>query len=67
MLKVPSERGHHLSVLDIKTIATLIDQSFCAELIGFSLTPNLFITIHRLLNINSPTSLLLQYEPPYHR
>ena len=53
MLSVQSERGHHLSVLDGKTIATLINQSLCAESIGFSLIPNLLNTIHRLLNINS--------------
>ena len=58
MLEVPSEGGHHLLVLDSKTIATLINQSFCAELIDFYLTPNLLITIHRLLNINSPNELV---------
>ena len=40
----------------VKPLPVFSINHVCAELIGFTLIPNLHITVHRLLNINSPNS-----------
>lgn len=56
MLQVLSERGHISQYKRVKPLPVFSINHVCAELIGFTLIPNLHITVHRLLNINSPNS-----------